>query len=87
MAHNQVKPSHDCVAFDYVSDLFGDIGVCDSAAHSVTPHRSRSPHDRRMQLSFRRTAWIKEAIVFVDFRGGFLAADCSIGCRIAQKPQ
>ncbi|MDX3971560.1 MAG: hypothetical protein QHD01_33855 [Bradyrhizobium sp.] len=79
MAHNQVKPSHDCVDFGYVSDLFDDIGACSSAAHSVTPHRSRSPRDRRMQLSFRRTAWIKEAIAFVDFRGGFLAADCSIG--------
>jgi hypothetical protein len=37
MAHNQVKPSHDCVDFGYVSDLFDDIGVCSSAAHSVTP--------------------------------------------------
>ncbi|MGC0390369.1 hypothetical protein ACVIU7_001467 [Bradyrhizobium liaoningense] len=76
MAHNQVKPSHDCVAFGYVADLFDDIGVRGSAAHSVTPHRSRSPHDRRTRLSFRLTAWIKEATAFVDFRGGFLAADC-----------
>ncbi|MBH5391349.1 MULTISPECIES: hypothetical protein [Bradyrhizobium] len=76
MAHNQVKPSHDCVAFGYVSDLFDDIGVRGSAAHSVTPHRSRSPHDRRTRLSFRLTAWIKGATAFVDFRGGFLAADC-----------
>lgn len=71
MAHNQVKPSHDCVQIGYVADLVEDIGACDSAAHSVTPHRSRSPRDRRMQPSFRRTGGIKEAIALVDFRGGF----------------
>ncbi|MBH5399150.1 hypothetical protein HZZ13_15395 [Bradyrhizobium sp. CNPSo 4010] len=76
MAHNQVKPSHDCVAFDYVSDLLNDIGVHGSAAHSVTPHRSRSAQDRRMQPCFRRAGGIKDAVTFVDFRGGFLAADC-----------
>ncbi|PJG54799.1 hypothetical protein CVM73_13940 [Bradyrhizobium forestalis] len=79
MAHNQVKPSHDCVAFCYVFDLSYDIGARCSAAHSVTPHRSRSTHDRRTQLSFRRTAGIKEAIGFVELRGGFLAADRPMG--------
>ncbi|WP_197433574.1 hypothetical protein [Bradyrhizobium sp. CCH5-F6] len=79
MAHNQVKPSHDCVDFVYLSDLIDIIGACDGAAHSVTPHRSRSAHDRRMQLCFRGAAWIKEAIAFVDFAGGFLAADRPIG--------
>ncbi|MBR0957154.1 hypothetical protein JQ566_07315 [Bradyrhizobium japonicum] len=79
MAHNQVKPSHDCVAFSQVFDLYYDIGARGSAAHSVTPHRSRSTHDRRIQLSFRHTAGIKEAIAFVYFRGGFLAADCPMG--------
>ncbi|WP_407116492.1 hypothetical protein [Bradyrhizobium sp. LMG 9283] len=79
MAHNQVKPSHDCVAFSYVFDLSCDIGARGSAAHSVTPHRSRSAHDRRMQLSFRRATGIKEAVAFVDFRGGFLAANRPMG--------
>ncbi|MHB0771899.1 hypothetical protein [Bradyrhizobium sp. 5.13L] len=79
MAHNQVKPSHDCVAFVYVFDFVDDIAVRDNAAHSVTPHRSRSAHDRRMQLCFRGAAGIKEAIAFVDFAGGFLAAARPIG--------
>jgi hypothetical protein len=79
MAHNQVKPSHDCVAFDYVIDLLDDIGARSSAAHSVTPHRSRSARDRRMQPCFRRARGIKAGAKFVDFRGGFLAADCRLG--------
>ncbi|WP_192859545.1 hypothetical protein [Bradyrhizobium sp. DOA9] len=79
MAHNQVKPSHDCVASDYVFDFIDDIGARGSAAHSVTPHRSRSARDRRMQPCFRRAGGIKEAALFVDFRGGFLAADCRRG--------
>jgi hypothetical protein len=66
MAHNQVKPSHDCVDFRYVSDLFDDIGLRGSAAHSVTPHRSSSPHDRRTRPAFRRAAGIKRAAGIVD---------------------
>jgi hypothetical protein len=46
MAHNQVKPSHDCVAFCYLFDFLDDIGARGNAAHSVTPHRSSSPWDR-----------------------------------------
>jgi len=66
MAYNQVKPGHDCVAFDYVTDLFDDIGVCGSAAHSVTPHRSSSPQDRRMVPPFRHAAGIEDATAIVD---------------------
>ncbi|TFV45668.1 hypothetical protein E4K65_24005 [Bradyrhizobium niftali] len=75
MAHNQVKPSHDCVAFRYVSDLFDDIGLRGSAAHSVTPHRSSSPHDRWTRPPFRRAAGIKRAAGIVDSGRVFLAAD------------
>ncbi|QDP22492.1 hypothetical protein [Bradyrhizobium cosmicum] len=79
MAHNQVKPSHDCVAFYYVADFLDDIGVCDSAAHSVTPHRSSSAHDRRRRPRFCRAAWIKPAAAIFDFIGAFLAADGRAG--------
>ncbi|WFU25684.1 hypothetical protein QA649_05605 [Bradyrhizobium sp. CB1717] len=75
MAHNQVKPSHDCVAFCYVADLPDNIGVRGSAAHSVTPHRSSSPLDRWMSSPFRRAAGIKRAGGIVDFGRVFLAAD------------
>ncbi|WP_439372788.1 hypothetical protein ACRQ5Q_03600 [Bradyrhizobium sp. PMVTL-01] len=75
MAHNQVKPSHDCVAFCYVSDLLDDIAARGSAAHSVTPHRSRSPLDRWTSSPFRRAAGIKRAGAIVDFGRVFLAAD------------
>ncbi|MCP3392995.1 hypothetical protein NLM27_30035 [Bradyrhizobium sp. CCGB12] len=75
MAYNQVKPSHDCVAFSYVSDLLDDIGARGSAAHSVTPHRSSCPHDRQMQPPFRRAAGIKRTIAVVDIGGAFWAAD------------
>jgi hypothetical protein len=75
MAHNQVKPSHDCVHSCYVSDLFGNIRVRSSAAHSVTPHRSSSSHDRRMPSPFRPAAGIKGGAVVVDVRGAFWAAD------------
>ncbi|MGL3106198.1 hypothetical protein [Bradyrhizobium sp. BR 1432] len=75
MAYNQVKPSHDCVAFCYVSDLINDIGAHSSAAHSVTPHRSSSPHDRRMQPPFRRAAGIKGTVAVVDIGDAFWAAD------------
>jgi hypothetical protein len=75
MAYNQVKPSHDCVAFYYVSDLFDNIGSRGSAAHSVTPHRSSSPHDRRMQPPFRPAGRIKRAGGIIDFGRAFLAAD------------
>ncbi|MBH5369457.1 hypothetical protein [Bradyrhizobium glycinis] len=78
MAHNQVKPSHDCVAFDYVFDLLDDIVARSSAAHSVTPHRSRSARERRTQPRFRRGGGIKQAAAFVDSSGGFLAADCRL---------
>jgi hypothetical protein len=74
MAYNQVKPSHDCVSFCYLFDLFGDIGMCGSAAHSVTPHRSSCAHDRRMQPPFRRGAGIKRAAGIVGLRAVFLAA-------------
>ncbi|MCK1391822.1 hypothetical protein [Bradyrhizobium sp. 1] len=74
MAYNQVKPSHDCVSFCYLSDLFDDIGVCGNAAHSVTPHRSSCAHDRRMRPPFRRAAGIKRAAGIVGFRAVFLAA-------------
>ncbi|MBR0968826.1 hypothetical protein JQ554_32930 [Bradyrhizobium diazoefficiens] len=79
MAHNQVKPSHDCVAFYYVADFPDDIGVCGSAAHSVTPHRSSSGHDRRTRPRFRRAAGIKPADAIVDVSRAFLAADCPGG--------
>jgi hypothetical protein len=75
MAYNQVKPSHDCVAFGYVTDLFDNIGARGSAAHSVTPHRSSSSHDRWMRSPFRRAAGIKRAAVIVDSGRVFLAAD------------
>ncbi|MBR0902133.1 hypothetical protein [Bradyrhizobium liaoningense] len=75
MAYNQVKPSHDCVAFPYVADLFDNIGACSSAAHSVTPHRSSSPRDRRMKPPFRRAAGIKQTIAVVVPHGAFWAAD------------
>ncbi|WP_375312372.1 hypothetical protein WHZ77_03295 [Bradyrhizobium sp. A5] len=79
MAHNQVKPSHDCVAFYYVTDFLDDIGVCGSTAHSVTPHRSSSAHDRQMRPLFRRAVWIKQATAMVDLTCAFLAADCLAG--------
>ncbi|MCA1469456.1 hypothetical protein I6F09_16300 [Bradyrhizobium sp. IC3195] len=79
MAYNQVKPSHDCVPSDYVFDLLDDIDAHGSAAHSVTPHRSRSACERRTQPCFRRARGIKEAAAFVNFGGGFLAADCRLG--------
>ncbi|MGX1319089.1 hypothetical protein AB7M17_002542 [Bradyrhizobium sp. USDA 377] len=75
MAYNQVKPSHDCVAFRYVADLFDDIGARGSAAHSVTPHRSSCPLDRWTWPPFRRAAGIKRAGGIVDFARVFLAAD------------
>ncbi|MCK1754638.1 hypothetical protein IVA78_05320 [Bradyrhizobium sp. 137] len=86
MAYYQVKPSHDCVAFRYVSDFFADIGAHSSAAHSVTPHRSSSPHDQRMQPPFRRAAGIKGTVAVVDIGGAFWAADCLGGGRIAKVP-
>jgi hypothetical protein len=79
MAHNQVKPSHDCVAFYYLSDFIDDIGVCGSAAHSVTPHRSSCLHDRRTRPPFRRAAGIKRVVAIVDFRWVFLAANSRTG--------
>jgi hypothetical protein len=59
MAHNQVKPSHDCVHSRYVFDLSYNIGAGGSAAHSVTPHRSSSPRDLPTRPTFRRGAGIK----------------------------
>ncbi|MBB4372630.1 hypothetical protein GGD63_005440 [Bradyrhizobium sp. cir1] len=75
MAYNQVKPSHDCVAFRYVADLFDNIGARGSATHSVTPHRSSSPLDRWMRPPVRGAAGIKPAGGIVDFGRVFLAAD------------
>ncbi|MBW7974977.1 hypothetical protein [Bradyrhizobium sp. BR 10289] len=75
MAYNQVKPSHDCVAFCYVIDLSNDIGVRGSAAHSVTPHRSSSFYDRRMRPPFCPSGGIKRGCGIVDFGRVFLAAD------------
>jgi hypothetical protein len=75
MAHNQVKPSHDCVHSRYVSDLFENIDASGSAAHSVTPHRSRSPLDRRMQSPFHPAAGIKGGAAIVHVKGAFWAAD------------
>jgi hypothetical protein len=75
MAHNQVKPSHDCVHSRYVYDFFGNIGAAGSAAHSVTPHRSRSPLDRRTQSPFRPAAGIKGGAAIVHVKGAFWAAD------------
>ncbi|WP_167358253.1 hypothetical protein [Bradyrhizobium stylosanthis] len=75
MAYNQVKPSHDCVAFFYVADLFDDIGAHGSAAHSVTPHRSSSLADRWTRPPFRRAAGIKHPPGIVDSGRVFLAAD------------
>ncbi|WP_164937469.1 hypothetical protein [Bradyrhizobium guangxiense] len=82
MAYNQVKPSHDCVVFRYIIDLFGDIDVRGSAAHSVTPHRSSSPHDRRMLPPFRRAAGIKDAAGIVDAGVCFGRRIASPRCRI-----
>jgi hypothetical protein len=79
MAHNQVKPSHDCVAFSYVIDLFDDIAVRGSAAHSVTPHRSRSPLDRRTGSPFRRAGGINGAGGNVHVWRVFWAADHRAG--------
>ncbi|MBR0819943.1 hypothetical protein [Bradyrhizobium liaoningense] len=79
MAHNQVKPSHDCVAFCYVADLLDDIGARGSAAHSVTPHRSSSPHDRRIRPPFRPADGIKGIAAIVDIGCVFWAADCLAG--------
>ncbi|MHC4051929.1 hypothetical protein [Bradyrhizobium sp. 25ACV] len=75
MAHNQVKPSHDCVAFDYVTDLLDDIGAHGSAAHSVTPHRSSRLQDRRRRPPFRHAAGIEDAAAIVDTGCVFWAAD------------
>jgi hypothetical protein len=75
MAHNQVKPSHDCVHSCYVFDLSHNIGAGGSAAHSMTPHRSRSPLDRRMPSPFRPAAGIKGGAVIVHVKGAFWAAD------------
>ncbi|WP_456622570.1 MULTISPECIES: hypothetical protein [unclassified Bradyrhizobium] len=74
-AHNQVKPSHDRVVFYYAVDLIDDIAARASAAHSVTPHRSSSPHDPPRRPTFRRAAGIKASAAIVDFPGAFLAAD------------
>ncbi|XUJ31993.1 hypothetical protein ACQ5SK_24520 [Bradyrhizobium japonicum] len=79
MAHNQVKPSHDCVAFYYLSDLLDDIGARGNTAHSVTPHRSSSLHDRRMRPPFRPAGGIKGIAAIVDIGGAFWAADCLAG--------
>ncbi|WFU72131.1 hypothetical protein [Bradyrhizobium sp. CB2312] len=79
MAYNQVKPSHDCVSFCYLTDFIGDIGVRGRAAHSVTPHRSSSRQDRRKRSPFRRPAGIKGADAIVDAAGAFWAADCPAG--------
>jgi len=75
MAHNQVKPSHDCVSFAYVIDLFVNIDACGSAAHSVTPHRSSSPRDRPTRPPFRRAAGINGDGWIVHVRRVFWAAD------------
>ncbi|WP_271582030.1 hypothetical protein [Bradyrhizobium sp. CCBAU 45389] len=75
MAHNQVKPSHDCVAFYYVFDFPYDIAARGSAAHSVTPHRSSCPQDRWMRSPFRRAVGIKRTGGIVDSERVFLAAD------------
>ncbi|WP_198963738.1 hypothetical protein [Bradyrhizobium sp. Y36] len=75
MAHNQVKPSHDCVSFAYAIDFLDNIDACGSAAHSVTPHRSSSPHDRRTRLPFRRAAGINGDGWIVHVRRVFWAAD------------
>jgi hypothetical protein len=82
MAHNQVKPSHDCVAFHYMTDFIDDIDTHGSAAHSVTPHRSSSPPDRRMRPPFRPGAGIKQAEVIVDVGVRFGRRIASPGCRI-----
>jgi hypothetical protein len=66
MAHNQVKPSHDCVAFCYLFDFLDDIGACGNAAHSVTPHRSSSHWDRRMWPPFCPSGGIKRTAGIVD---------------------
>jgi hypothetical protein len=79
MAHNQVKPSHDCVAFCYLADFVYDIAARGSAAHSVTPHRSSSRHDRGKRSPFRRAAGIKGAAVIVDAVRAFWAADRPAG--------
>src|SRR3569623_2841962 len=49
-AHNQVKPSKDCVVFAYPIDLTEDNHVLASAAHSVPPHRSRSCRGRPVPI-------------------------------------
>ncbi|WP_298239770.1 hypothetical protein [uncultured Bradyrhizobium sp.] len=79
MAYNQVKPSHDCVSFDYLIDLIDNIGAHGSAAHSVTPHRSSSLHDRRTRSPFRRAAGINGDGWIVHVRRVFWAADRRAG--------
>ncbi|MGY4627943.1 hypothetical protein [Bradyrhizobium sp. USDA 4486] len=79
MAYNQVKPSHDCVAFSYLTDFVHDIGARGSAAHSVTPHRSSSRHDQGKRSPFRRAAGIKQASAIVDVGRVFWAADGRAG--------
>jgi hypothetical protein len=79
MAYNQVKPSHDCISFYYVSDLIDEIGACGNAAHSVTPHRSSCPHDRRMWPPFRPADGIKGIAAIVDIGCAFWAADRPAG--------
>jgi hypothetical protein len=82
MAYNQVKPSHDCVAFCYVADLFDNIGANGRAAHSVTPHRSSAPQYRWMRPPFRRAAGIEDAAAIVDVGVHFGRRIALAGCRI-----
>jgi hypothetical protein len=79
MAYNQVKPSHDRVSFCYIYDFIQDIGAIGSAAHSVTPHRSSSPHDQRIGPLFRPAAGIKGIAAIVGVRSRFWAADYRAG--------
>jgi hypothetical protein len=75
-AHNQVKPSHDRVVIGYIVDFIGDIPLCASAAHRVTPHRSSLARDLPIRPTFRRVGRIKGMAANVGFTacgfgGGF----------------
>jgi len=63
----------------YIIDFACNIDLNASAAHSVTPHRSSSPHDLPPWPTFRRAPGIKGAAANVDsagavFGGGFAHA-------------
>jgi hypothetical protein len=73
-AHNQVKPSQDCVAFSYPIDFIANNRVVSSAAHSVTPHRSSSCRDRPSACGLAVAVRIKRRAPIVGARAVSVAA-------------